>query len=364
MTDPNQISAAGIGGGTGDNSNAIAMDNLGNQSLIQPEATTSFGVTQNLDSSTALNGQTTGNVTLYDSLGASHNATITYTNLGANTWGYSISMPETLRPMPVSPNQVSFNFGSVGTVNPGTNLTITGTSGAGTATITAPTVTAGEAVGTAGPPATGYVGALDAALTAAGITGVTVTNTGGVLTIAGATSTAGSVIADPVASANATGTLTFNAITGNLITPAANVGGMTFAGLSDGAAALNVDWGLYGAERHAEHHPDLRGLSAIGRNSQRNSKPLNSQTPIDYYSNMVSTLGSTVSSVQDENTAQTASVAQLQTQDNALSSVNLNDEASALSTLQTSYQAASQMFNTLNTIMESALNLGVETAVS
>jgi flagellar hook-associated protein 1 len=364
MTDPNQISAAGIGGGTGDNSNAIAMNNLGNQSLIQPEATTSFSVTQNLDASTALNGQTTGNVTLYDSLGASHNATITYTNLGANTWGYSISMPETLAANTSVANQVSFNFGSGGTVNPGTNLTITGTSGAGTATITAPTVTAGEAVGTAGPPATGYVGTLDAALTAAGITGVTVTNTGGVLTIAGATATAGSVIADPVASANATGTLTFNAITGNLITPAANVGGMTFAGLSDGAATLNLDWGLYGASGT----PNITQTSAASAQSGEslNGIPstLNSQTPIDYYSNMVSTLGSTVSSVQDENTAQTASVTQLQTQNNALSSVNLNDEASALSTLQTSYQAASQMFNTLNTIMESALNLGVETAVS
>lgn len=88
------------------------------------------------------------------------------------------------------------------------------------------------------------------------------------------------------------------------------------------------------------------------------------QTPINFYSNFVSTLGSTVSQVQAENTAQNASVTQLQTQNNALSSVNLNDEASALSTLQTSYQAASQVFNILNTIMTSALNLGVETSVT
>ncbi len=32
--------------------------------------------------------------------------------------------------------------------------------------------------------------------------------------------------------------------------------------------------------------------------------------------------------------------------------------------LETSYQAASQVFNILNTIMASALNLGVETAVT
>ena len=78
----------------------------------------------------------------------------------------------------------------------------------------------------------------------------------------------------------------------------------------------------------------------------------------------MSTLGSTVTEVQTENTAQTASVTQLQAQNNALSSVNLNDEAAAMSTLENSYQAASQVFNLLNTIMTSALNLGVETAVA
>jgi flagellar hook-associated protein 1 len=88
------------------------------------------------------------------------------------------------------------------------------------------------------------------------------------------------------------------------------------------------------------------------------------QTPINYYSNFVSTLGSTVTEVQTENTAQNASVTQLQTQNNALSSVNLNDEAAAMSTLETSYQAASQVFTMLNTIIASALNLGDETAVS
>jgi hypothetical protein len=35
-----------------------------------------------------------------------------------------------------------------------------------------------------------------------------------------------------------------------------------------------------------------------------------------------------------------------------------------MSTLQTSYQAASQVFNLLNTIMTSALNLGEETTVT
>jgi flagellar hook-associated protein 1 FlgK len=87
-------------------------------------------------------------------------------------------------------------------------------------------------------------------------------------------------------------------------------------------------------------------------------------TPINYYSNLVTTLGSTVSSVQTENTAQTASVTQLQTQNSALSGVNLNDEASAMTTLERSYQAASQVFTMLNTIMASALNLGEQATVA
>jgi len=88
------------------------------------------------------------------------------------------------------------------------------------------------------------------------------------------------------------------------------------------------------------------------------------QSPSNFYSNFVSTLGSTVSKVQIENTAQNASVTQLQTQNDALSSVNLNDEASSMETLERSYQAASQVFTMLNTIMNSALNLGVQTAVT
>ncbi len=90
----------------------------------------------------------------------------------------------------------------------------------------------------------------------------------------------------------------------------------------------------------------------------------NGLTPTDFYSNFVTALGSTVSGVQIENTAQNASVAQLQTTRDSLSAVNLNDEASAMQAFERSYQAASQVFAILNTVMTSALNLGTSTAVS
>ena len=87
-------------------------------------------------------------------------------------------------------------------------------------------------------------------------------------------------------------------------------------------------------------------------------------TPSGFYSNFVTALGATVEQVQSENAAENASVTQLQTARNTLSSVNLNDEASFMQQFERSYQAASKVFAILNTIMASAINLGVETAVS
>jgi flagellar hook protein FlgE len=141
---------------------------------------------------------------------------------------------------------INYNFatsgGNVATVDPSTNLTITGQTSAGTtATITAPTVTAGETL-------TQYAAALNSALSSAGIAGVTVSSTpGGQLSIVGANiSTSGTAVQDPIASANANGTLAFDS-SGNLVSPAANVAGITFTGLSDGAAPMNLTWDVLGS---------------------------------------------------------------------------------------------------------------------
>ena len=87
-------------------------------------------------------------------------------------------------------------------------------------------------------------------------------------------------------------------------------------------------------------------------------------TPSGFYSRLVTALGATVAQVQIENTAENASVSQLQTVRNALSSVNLNDEAALMQQFERCYQAASQVFAVLNKIMGSAINLGVQTSVS
>ncbi len=121
---------------------------------------------------------------------------------------------------------------------------------------------------------------------------------------------------------------------------------------SDGISAASLGQGT-------GNSANAKAMANLG-----SSDIVDGQSPTEFYSSFVSALGSTVSDVQLENTAQNASVTQLQTQNDSISSVNLNDEASAMTTLERSYQSASQVFAMLNTLMASALNLGVETTVS
>ncbi|HEY2472136.1 MAG TPA: flagellar hook-basal body complex protein [Terracidiphilus sp.] len=216
-----------------------------------PSASTNFGMTATLDSSADVGDSLPGTVQVYDSLGSAYQATVIYTKTATNTWSYGITLPDTLPPsssIAGGVNTLTYSFGSSGgtsaTVDPGTNLTITGPNASGVSTtINAPAVTAGESV-------SAYGAALQSALGAAGIT-ATVTATGAQLTISGANlTTAGNVIQDPVASASATGSLTFDS-NGNLVSPSTDVTGITFSGLSDGASSMNMSWNLYGADGSA-----------------------------------------------------------------------------------------------------------------
>jgi flagellar hook protein FlgE len=231
------------------NTNApLAAINIPENQVEPPKATTTFSMNATLDSQAAIGSSVSGQVPVYDSLGNSYEATVTYTKTGTNAWSYSISMPDTLTAnssTAAGVTTIDYNFGSSGatqaTVNTGTDLTITGPTATSTATITAPAIVAGESVAT-------YANDLTTALNAVHIQGVTVNATaGGQLSITGTgITTSGSVIQDPVPSANTTGSLTFDA-NGNLVSPSTNVAGVTFAGLSDGAATMKMTWDLFGA---------------------------------------------------------------------------------------------------------------------
>jgi flagellar hook protein FlgE len=59
----------------------------------QPQATTTLNMTTNLDSASAVGAAFPAQITVYDSLGAPHIATVTYTETATNTWSYSVALP-------------------------------------------------------------------------------------------------------------------------------------------------------------------------------------------------------------------------------------------------------------------------------
>lgn len=76
------------------NTNApLAAINIPVGLVEQPRATSSFNMTANLDATSAQNTSVPAQLTVYDSLGVSHTATVTYTETGANTWDYSVALP-------------------------------------------------------------------------------------------------------------------------------------------------------------------------------------------------------------------------------------------------------------------------------
>jgi flagellar hook protein FlgE len=339
-------------------------------------------------------------------MGKSYEATVTYTKAANNDWNYSVSMPDTLSANSTTAlgvTTLNYSFGSnggvLGTVDPGTNLAITGpTLGGSTATIAAPVVSAGELLGAAavaGPPAvaaTGYVGALQAAITAAGITGVSVSSTaGGQLSIVGTgISTSGSVIQDPITSANATGTLTFNA-NGDLVSPAADVSGISFAGLSDGAKTLNMTWNILGSNGS----PTISQVDTGTAPSSIASTTQNGYSTGEYQSFTVGSNGTvtaTYSNGQQQNVGQLAlaNVSNLQglqdlgsseyattlasgtatvgtsgsaglgtVTDGALemSNVNISSEFSNLIIAQRAFEASSKAVTTFDTITQETINM-------
>jgi flagellar hook protein FlgE len=72
---------------------ALAPINIPVGQVQVPQATTTFGMTANLDSASTTGTQFPAPVTIYDSLGEPHVVTATYTQTSPNTWSYSVALP-------------------------------------------------------------------------------------------------------------------------------------------------------------------------------------------------------------------------------------------------------------------------------
>jgi flagellar hook-associated protein 1 FlgK len=88
------------------------------------------------------------------------------------------------------------------------------------------------------------------------------------------------------------------------------------------------------------------------------------QTASGFLASFLGQVGNDTAGATTDNTAQQATLTQLTSQRDALSGVSLDEEASNLTQYQRSYQAASEVFSIVNTMMASAINLGVETTVT
>jgi flagellar hook-associated protein 1 len=98
---------------------------------------------------------------------------------------------------------------------------------------------------------------------------------------------------------------------------------------------------------------NLSGASIVG-----------GQTASAFLASFLGQIGNDTSAATTDNSAQQATLTQLTTQRDSLSGVSLDEEAANLTQYQRAYQSAAQVFNIANSIMASALNLGVETSVS
>lgn len=74
-------------------STALAPISVNQASNIPATATSSFQMNTNLDAGAATGATFSSPITVYDSLGTSHVLTVQYTNTGANTWSYNITIP-------------------------------------------------------------------------------------------------------------------------------------------------------------------------------------------------------------------------------------------------------------------------------
>jgi len=134
------------------------------------------------------------------------------------------------------------------------------------------------------------------------------------------------------------------------------------AGSAAGISVVMTDPSQFAAAALEAGSSDNTNVVAMA--NLENQGIVNGVSPTSFFSDMVTSLGSVTSEVSGENTAQQASLTQLNDQIGSISGVNLNDEAAQLETLEQSYQAASKLFTTLDQVMVSALNLGVQTTYS
>lgn len=141
-------------------------------------------------------------------------------------------------------------------------------------------------------------------------------------------------------------------------TPGADLFTPPPAGNAGAAAGLTVaitDPGLIAASSDgtAGSNGNLINLSGV-----HDQTIIAGSKPMDYYSNIVFQVGSSTANTTADLDASNQILQQLKDQRAALSGVSLDEEATNMVRYQTAYQAAARVVSTINTLLDTAVNLG------
>ena len=134
-------------------------------------------------------------------------------------------------------------------------------------------------------------------------------------------------------------------------------------GVTGAAAAIQVavtDPSLVAASSDGTpgSNGNLANLSEVA-----NQAVANTETPIDFYSNLVFQVGNTTSNTSADVDASAQILQQLQDQRGSISGVSLDEEASNMVQYQTAYQASARVISTIDAMLADAVNLGLGAAV-
>ena len=90
----------------------------------------------------------------------------------------------------------------------------------------------------------------------------------------------------------------------------------------------------------------------------QNQPVIAGQTPTDFYSNIVSSIGNDVLNNSAELSSAQSILSQLQDQRNSVSGVSLNEEATYMMQYQTAYNAAAKVVTTISEMLQTVINMG------
>jgi flagellar hook-associated protein 1 FlgK len=126
---------------------------------------------------------------------------------------------------------------------------------------------------------------------------------------------------------------------------------------SNAGAAENMAVAITDPSKIAASSDGTQGdnANALAMANIRNQAVVNGETATDFYSNLVSTVGSDVSSATDEQEAVGLVLTQLQNQRSDISGVSLDEEAANLIRYQRAYEAAARVVSTIDQLTETVI---------